>query len=343
MILNQNNLEEVNKYNEFVRKNEHAQFTQDTAWAHVKNNWQGEYVYLTDSEGEIRAALSIIMIEAVPGSMFMYAPRGPVCDFYDIETVRELIEAAKPLAEKYNAFLLRMDPEIFEDDELVEKYRDLGFTFRSKETDLHALVQPRWNVMMDLDKYDFEGDKDDPEYGLNIFKSKTRNSIRKGLKMDSEVIYYEGKNVTDQEVDIFYELIEIMAERQGINHRPKDYYKRLLEAYPDARLYFIKHGEDYLAGSISIPYGKKVAYLYAATSNIKRNYNAGDLLIFELIKWTHSIGKKYFDFGGVFSDDSSDGLYKFKKGFAGEEGLFKFIGELDVVFNEEKYQEYLKK
>ena len=161
--------------------------------------------------------------------------------------------------------------------------------------------------------------------------------------MECEAIYYEGKNVTDQEVDIFYDLIEVMAERQGINHRPQTYYKRLLKAYPDARLYFIKHEDDYLAGSISIPYGKKVAYLYAATSNVKRNYRGGDLLIFEQIKWTHSIGKRYFDFGGVFSDDDNDGLYGFKKGFTGEEGLFKFIGELDVVYNEEKYQEYLQK
>lgn len=343
MILDQNNLEEVNKYNEFVRKNKYAKFTQDTAWAHVKNNWKGEYVYLTNAEGEIRAALSIIMVEAVPGAMFMYAPRGPICDFYDTETVRELIEATKPLAEKYNAFLLRMDPEVLEDDQLVEKYRDLGFTFRSKETDLHAFIQPRWNVMLDLDKHEIEGDKDDPEYGLNIFKSSMRNKLRKGMKKGCEVLYSEGRDVKDQEIDIFYELTEIMAERQGINHRPKAYYKRLFEAYPDARLYLIKHEDDYLGGSISIPFGEKVTYLYAATSNVKRNYKAGDLLILEIIRWTHSLGKRYFDFGGVFSDDDSDGLYRFKKGFAGEEGLFKYIGELDVVYNEEKYQEYLKK
>ena len=343
MILDQNDPKELARYQEFVRNYPDAQYTQDTAWADVKSNWTPEYIFLENTEGDIYAALSIIMIEALTGKMFMYAPKGPVCDFRDTETVEALISEAQILAEKYDAFLLRIDPEYPEDDKLVEKYRSLGYKFRSKETYIHDFTQPRYNMLMDFSGISLEGSPDDEEYGFELFSSKMRSNIRRAIRDGAEVAYVNGEDVEQKYLDAFYEQIVQMAERQGINHRPKVYFERLLAAYPESRLCIIKHEEDVLCSSISIPFGNKVMYLYAGSSNVKRNINSSELMIYELFKWTYELGKKYFDFGGVFSTDRSDGLYKFKRRFTGDEGLHKFIGELDVVYDELAYAEYLKK
>ena len=120
-ILDKSNKELVNKYNEFVRTKEHASALQDLNWANVKSReWQSEAVYL-EKNGNITAAMSILIRTFVKGFSIMYAPRGPVCDIYDVATVKELVKETKQLARKYNAFVLKFDPEALYD----EKYYKL--------------------------------------------------------------------------------------------------------------------------------------------------------------------------------------------------------------------------
>ncbi len=45
-IVNQNDATAVSRYTEFIRQSPNAQITQDTGWAHVKNNWEPLYAYI---------------------------------------------------------------------------------------------------------------------------------------------------------------------------------------------------------------------------------------------------------------------------------------------------------
>ncbi len=92
--------------------------------------------YISKKNGEIIAALSILSVEAVDDASFSYASRGPVSDFTDIELTKRLIEEAKPVIEAKNSFLLRIDPAFKYDEEIVNLYRDAGFKFRSRETEI---------------------------------------------------------------------------------------------------------------------------------------------------------------------------------------------------------------
>ena len=103
-ILDKNDAAKVLEYEEFVKNSPFGNAMQDMRWAQVKNNWISEYVYL-EKDGKITAAMSILGIKAVDDKMFLYAPHGPVSDFYEIETTKKLIEEAKPLVEKKHAFL----------------------------------------------------------------------------------------------------------------------------------------------------------------------------------------------------------------------------------------------
>jgi hypothetical protein len=48
--------------------------------------------------------------------------------------------------------------------------------------------------------------------------------------------------------------------------------------------------------------------------------------------------------GGIFSTDaSSDGLYRFKRKFVRKDDYTRFVGELDVVYDEDLYKEFKKK
>ena len=82
-ILDKEDSSKVKEYEGFVRNSPFTHAMQSPAWAKVKNNWISEYVYL-EEDGKITAAMSVLGIKAVDDKTFLYAPRGPVSDFYDI-------------------------------------------------------------------------------------------------------------------------------------------------------------------------------------------------------------------------------------------------------------------
>lgn len=323
-----NNDQDLKRYNDFIRNSEYARPMQDTNWSKIKSNWTHDFVYLEENK-QIIAAMSVIGIKNTNGKHFLYAPRGPVCDFKDTKLVEALIKEAEPLIDKYDAFLLRMDPELNFDEKLVYDYRKMGYDFRSVGIDTHAFTQPRYNMIIDLSsQYEDEI--------FESFSSKGRYNIRKSIRAGIKTICK-----TDEEsLDIFYELTKIMAERQGIGHRPKDYYERLIK-YLDGEI-FVSYFEDKaLSASLLIPYGNKVYYLYAASSNEMRNKMPNYNMIWEEIKWCLENNYDYLDLGGTFSLDTNDGLYRFKQSFCYPDKYSNFIGELDVVYDREKYEEFL--
>lgn len=336
-ILDKNNKDLVNKYENFVKTSEYGHMMQSMNWGHVKNNWESDYIYLEDDQGNIKAALSILSVKNDNEHAFMYAPRGPVCDFSDTETVEKLIEEAQAVADKHNAFLLRIDPEIHYDEELVSSYRERGYTFRSRDAKSEkSFSNPRHNMILDIEN------KDEDEV-MSGFSSRQRNKIRKTYKRD---LWTRKIDVSDEEypaaLDRFFDLTKEMSDRQDITYRPKDYFDRLMHAFDDAKIFETIDDEDQvLSTSIVVTYNNKSFYIYAASSNIKRNFNASTQMNFEAIKYAISKGSTEYDFGGVYAFDTSDGLYAFKYSFCGDEGLTEFIGELDVVYNKELYSDFL--
>lgn len=323
-----NNDQDLIRYNDFIRNSEYARPMQDTNWSKIKSNWTHDFVYLEENK-QIIAAMSVIGIKNTNGKHFLYAPRGPVCDFKDTKLVEALIKEAEPLIDKYDAFLLRMDPELNFDEKLVYDYRKMGYDFRSVGIDTHAFTQPRYNMIIDLSS------QDEDEI-FESFSSKGRYNIRKSIRAGIKTICK-----TDEEsLDIFYELTKIMAERQGIGHRPKDYYERLIK-YLDGKIFLSYFEDKPLSASLLIPYGNKVYYLYAASSNEMRNKMPNYNMIWEEIKWCLENNYDYLDLGGTFSLDTNDGLYRFKQSFCYPDKYSNFIGELDVVYDREKYEEFL--
>lgn len=324
-----NSDEELKRYRDFLKDNNLAKPMQDPSRAKVKKNWTQDLIYYEENN-QIKAAMSVIGIKNSNGKYFLYAPRGPVCDFSDFDLVEALIKEADFLKEKYDPFLLRMDPEVVFDERLILEYRKRGYDFRSFGEPIHSFTQPRYNMILDLE------DKDEDEI-FSSFSTKCRYNIRKSYRSGVETIL----ETSEKSLDIFYKLTEIMAERQGIGHRPKDYFQRLVAEF-DGKIFTSYFEGEALSSSIIIPYNNKAYYLYAASSNENRKVMPNYNMIWEEIKWTKEHGYRYFDFGGVFSLDKSDGLYMFKEHFLSPHKYTNFIGELDIVYDRQKYEEFLK-
>lgn len=331
-VLDKSNKELVEKYNEFVRGREHTSALQDLNWAKVKTDWMHEAVYI-EKNGNITATMSILIRKFAKGVCMMYAPRGPVCDIDDIATIKELIEEVKPLAKKYNAFVLKFDPEVPEEKKIEELFKRNGFKVKNKDNKMASLIQPIYNMILRI------GDKTE-EQVFKGYSEKTRYNIRVAEKKGVTVRWSRD----EKDMEAFYNLSEITATRDKISLRSLDYYMKMLEAFDEnhLRIYIAEHEGEALSAAIALNYGGKLFYIYGASSNEKRNLMPNYLMQQTMIKWAIETGCIEYDFGGVFILDKSNGLYRFKEGFCRQEGVTKFIGEIDFVYNKLMYFAYEK-
>jgi len=324
-ILDKSNKEDVKRYDNFVLHSKFRSVTQDRRWSEVKDDWGNEHVYL-EKDGEIIAAMSILIKRLPLGYSVLYAPRGPVCDIFDMELVQEILKEAEAVAKKNKAIMLKFDPEVSYSDELYNLYKDAGFRLISKDDDQDKLIQPRMNMILQLEDHD-------EETIMTKFSKGCRSTIRGAIRKGVEVRYSRS----DEDIETFHKIYEEMALRNKITTRSVEYFKLMRDSFDSLRVYLTYHEEDVLAASVTINYNGKFYYLYAGSNNVKRNLNPNHVMNYELIKWAIEEGAEQYDFGGVFELNSNDGLYKFKKSFCNKDEPAQYIGEIDKVYNSLMY------
>ncbi|MDF7637490.1 peptidoglycan bridge formation glycyltransferase FemA/FemB family protein [Leuconostocaceae bacterium ESL0958] len=332
----------VARFRDFVRRDPRGRVTQDPLWGELKANWGHVYVYHEDETGAIDATMGLLTVEAVPGKLLAYCPKGPIADLTNIDLVKELIQeglAALP----DNVFLVRMDPEIDYDADLDAAYRQAGFKTRNVAVEnMHGTIQPRKNVVL---FYDGRGEGAQPiqtaDDLMKHFKRDYRNQIRRALK--------DGVTVTaDTSLDsmqAFFQTYEMMAAAQGITHRPFAYFERmqaLWDGADDFRIFLAHFEGQVIAAGIGFAYGDKIWYMYAGSDRRYAKHYAPYLVQWYMLNWGLELGKVAYDFGGVGAFDKEDGLYRFKHGFAYHDPAVTYIGELDWVLDPAAYQTYLQ-
>ena len=149
--------------------------------------------------------------------------------------------------------------------------------------------------------------------------------------------------MTAEELEAFFRIYLETCERDGIGHRPLDYFQRMLEAYgPErCRVCLAEYEGEPLAAAIALHYGCKVFYIYGASSNEKRNLMPAYAMQAEMIRWACSLGVDFYDFGGVYSLSKENGLYRFKEGFCHSVGVTELAGEFDQVLSPFWYWAFL--
>ena len=307
----------------FTEKHENGHFLQTSLWGKVKSDWKWFGVICRNDSGEITGTLAVLLrkISKLPYHM-MYAPRGPVCDFDDKETFIALIEAAKQEGKKYNAYELKIDKDVPDDN---EDYRAIalsqGFRFKGKTVNFEDF-QCRCVIRILLN-----GRNEDEVFAA--FHSDHRRKIRIAMKNNVEIKIHGSEMA-----ETFYQIMKETCERDGFELRSAAYFAKILDVFGDkARLYMAYYEGQPIAGAISVLWGNKVWYFYGASSNSNRKVMPNYLLQWEMIKWAIETDCKIYDFRGVAGviDESNPlfGLYRFKHRFDGT--YIEFMGEMDLI------------
>lgn len=302
-----------NEYKEFLEKHAKGHYAQSPEWANIKDEWKNEVIILRDKNGKIKASLSLL-IRKLPYVKYtlMYAPRGPVCDIDDEKSFYELIRKADELAKKYNAFMLKMDPDILaSNEEFKNMVKQCGFHVEEKIKNVNTLLQPRYVFRLDL-----KGKTEEEIF--QSFHSKTRYNIR--LARKKGVTLREGKR---EDLEQFQNILETTGKRDGFYIRKKEYFEKIYDSFDNEhlKLVFADYEGKPIACVLNIFYGNKEWYLYGGSLNEHRNLMSTYLLQWEMIKQAIERKMDCYDFRGVCATDAThynEGLYRFKKGFNAE-------------------------
>ena len=319
-----NNLEILDKarydeYESFVRCHPGGGITQSILWHGVKPDWLAEVVVVRDDDSKIVAGISIL-VRKIPGLRIsmLYAPRGPVCDLYNSDIMRDIKLGVDLVAKKHRAYVFKMDPEALICDEAIFSgyrrfYGPTGF-----ET-----IQTRFNYRLYL-----KG-RDEDALFANLHH-KTRYNVRVARKHGVEV-----KIGGREDLDEFARLMKITGKRDGFAVRSQAYFENMLNALGEhARLYMAYYQGKAVSGAVTTNYAGKTCYIYGASDNEHRNVMPNYLLQWEMIRWAAETGCTVYDFQGVDGTLNEDkplyGLYRFKRGFGGQ--IDELAGEFDYVY-----------
>lgn len=330
----QDNEEDKKKYKEFLENDKRCNFQQSLEWAELKKpNWKIEVILAEDNNKEIIGSLCV-WIRKMPifGNM-MYSPRGPVGDIYDISVMKQITEGAKELAKKYNAFVLRNEPDILSSD---QQFRDiitsLGYKIKDDAKDFKDEIQPRFVFRLDIK------DKTEEEI-MAAFKQKWRYNIRLAGRKGVTV-----KDGTKEDLKDFHKIMIETGKRDGFIIRPLEYFEKMYDCMgPEHMKILMAYYEGKpISGVIPIFYGNKTWYLYGASSNQHRNLMPNYLLQWEMIKMAIKRKDDVYDFRGVSGNVDKNhpqyGLYRFKQGFGAT--FTEFIGEIYLPFKPLRYKLY---
>ena len=325
--------DEEKKYKEFLEANDRCNFQQSLEWTKVKESWTHEVVLSKDKNGQIVGAIMVLIRKIPIFGNFMYVARGPICDIHDENVLKDLSDGLKELAKKYNAFTLRMEPDIeSSDEEFKEIIQNLGFKINDKGKNFSDGIQPRYVFRLDI-----KGKTEDEIFAE--FHQKTRYNVRLAMKKGIEI--REG---TKEDLKAFHQIMKVTGKRDNFMIRPLSYFEKMYDelAPEHLKLMMAYYNGQPVSGIIDIIYGNKIWYLYGASSNEHRNLMPNYLLQWEMIKYSIEHGKDMYDFRGVTGivdeKDPHYGLYRFKKGFNAK--FTEFVGEVYINFKPLKYKLY---
>lgn len=324
------NKKDEEEYSDFLEKHERCNFQQSLEWAKVKQSWKREVILAEDTNGKINGSLMLLVRKIPFFGNIMYSARGPVCDIHNIEVLRQITEGAKELAKKYNAIVLRIEPDIKSDDtDFRNIMLELGYSIKDDAKNFRDEIQPRYVFRLDTKN------KTEDEIFKN-FHQKTRYNVRLATKKGVTV-----KEGTREDLKDFHKIMVTTGIRDGFITRPLEYFEKMYDCLGPEHMKILMAYYDGkpISGVIPIMYGNKTWYLYGASSNEHRNLMPNYLLQWEMIKIAISRKSDIYDLRGVpgIADDSN-GLYRFKKGFGAE--YTEFIGEVYIPFKPLTYKAY---
>jgi len=318
-------IKDKNIWEEFVSKQANSSHFQSFLWGEFENSIRHNVEHLGIFENEkFVGLLNLRRVRARRGK-YLYLRHGPIFDFSDERTGKEIINFLVDTAKKEGFSFIRMSPLI----PVGEKFDWMKNFQPSQMHDIDAEIT--WVLNL----------SDSEEILLKNMRANTRYAIKKAQKLDIKIIKTKNLKYFDE----FWKIYQDTVQRQKWTAYDYGYIKKEFEIFAkenQAELYLTKFKDKFIAGSIIVYYQNQGIYHHSGTLSEFRNLPASYLIQWEAIKESKKRGLKYYNFWGIspleYKNNKPcpifghpwEGLTFFKIGFGGEKREFVHAMDLAV-------------
>lgn len=352
----------ADEYDAFIDEN--GCLLQTRAWTKVKDNWENEILGVR-KDGKLVASAQILKRQLPLGYKMYYIPRGPVGDYENgRDAIAFLLKEIKKEGKKDKAVFIKIDPEVLINEWQFKKERPesksdlpqflketVGAEHFGYNLDMYETVQPRITMGVHLE--------DDFRKG---YARNAKRGIKTANKFGIQVKRYsiaENKEECIKALDEFSRLMHCTEEKKHVALRDKEYFLKMLEAYPKDACLFIastdfdkakasgnlsdkemklaedKHGVASMCGLLTVNHGDKMELLYMGNDPAYSFCNAAPLTYDVAYQYAKDLGLKYADMSGV-QGTLDDGLAKHKASYGAV--VQEYVGEFDIPVNSLLYK-----
>ena len=267
------------------------------------------------AQGDGSTALAQVLFRRRAGVTIGYVPRGPTSPVHDAAAWASLWARVDEWAHRQRALTIIVEP----DHELPAA---AGGPILEPGP---APIQPSRSVKTPL--------RNDAELMAQMH-AKTRYNVRMAKRRE---VTCRIASHGDDEVGLFYGVLQDTATRNAFEVHHVDYYRDFLTMFgDDALLMFAEIEGRAVAGAIAVVFGPEAIYMYGGSSTKDRANGAGFLIQYEAMRWARDRGALRYDMWGIPEYDPEStvsetgdrlasshggdwrGIYEFKTRFGGE-------------------------
>lgn len=320
----------------FVAAHAQGSLLQQRAWGELKSGfgWQARRVAVLRGDGVLVAG-AILLLRSRFGLSVAYTPRGPLLSG-DAAVDTLLLAGLERLARRARAVLLRLEPNLTEDDPAA----DITHTWLLLQGLQPApTIQPRSSIHVQLAP---------SEQALLAACSKGHRADIRRAERGGVTVRVGG----EEELGLFYAIMSATGARAGFSIHSEAYYRAAWQRFqPRSRLLVAELDGRAVAAHMLFADTRTGLYLYSGADEAGLKAGANHLLEWHALRWAKSLGCVRYDFWGVpdalgrvaaapdeaarsaleeqAKGDPLYGVYRFKKGFGGS--VVRYLPAYDRV------------
>jgi peptidoglycan pentaglycine glycine transferase (the first glycine) len=296
-------------------------------WGKVRyvDGWNPTYYLAKD--GEVVTGMMMVLTKTIPftGLSIMYAPKGPVCEPSDQDTLKALLIKVREEGRKKGAIFIRIDPNLPENMFPDEKDPFINKGFIHLEHRWSYWNSPRDVSRIDLTK---AGDVD------KLFETIGKDARRCVRKAHNEgVTIRPAENL--EELRRFYEIFSQFSVGKGFMSRAYAYQESLWKEFiakGNGRLFLAIYKGEIIGGLICLLFGNKCLAMHMGTPYEYHKLQTYYAYVWESIKWSKEKGCVWYSFRGTGTTPTQE---SFKRKFNPQ--IVSLIGYYDLPLKPKLY------
>ncbi|HTI15196.1 MAG TPA: peptidoglycan bridge formation glycyltransferase FemA/FemB family protein [Dictyobacter sp.] len=309
-------IEDREQWNNFLLRHPQGHLLQSYEWGEL-NRYLGRNVYRLGAfqDDELVGTMQLVVAQvSLPlpklRPNWLYCSRGPTLAQPDRLVLTRLLAYAENIARQEHAVVLRVEPNIADDDSgqdaWLALYHKVGF--QTNPSSVHG----RRSWVLDV--------RPDAETLLAQFQPQWRQYVLSAGQQEVVV----RSSTKESDFDVYYELLRVASERDGIELFSKAYHRELLRRFAqtnDAAILLAEQRGTPVAAKLLVRFGSWCWDMFGAASEQGHDLHVDYLLQYHCIQWAQRSGCHYFDFRTIPEvlspvEDMWDD-YEYKQGFGG--------------------------